>query len=151
MVLKYSMPILLAIVVGACTTLQPVCNTAVSRTTGTWYATFYSLMVSIVIVAVICFANDSFHTLTTISETPKWFFVGGACGILIVALTVICMSRMGPVMTSSITVAAQMIAATICAHFGMMGFNHEPINLMKIVGILMLIGGAVLVSMSIDK
>lgn len=152
MVMKYVVPILLAILVGTCLALQPIFNTPVLKHTGSiWYAALCSLSVSISLVLCICFISDRFQTLRGggAMEIPKFYILAGICGILILAFTVFCITKIGPVMTASITVSVQMIVATITAHYGWLGLEQEPINWVKILGILFLVAGVVLVKISI--
>ena len=44
-----------------------------------------------------------------------------------------------------------MIVATVTAHYGWFGITQEPVNLIKIIGIILLIAGVVLVKLSINK
>jgi transporter family-2 protein len=82
---------------------------------------------------------------------PKYYILAGICGVLILAFTVFCITKIGPVMTASITVSVQMIVATLAAHYGWLGLEHEPINWVKILGIVFLVAGVILVKMSISK
>jgi len=82
-------------------------------------------------------------------QIPKYYILAGICGIIILAFTVFCITKIGPVMTASITVSVQMIVATLTAHYGWFGIDHEPINWVKILGIAFLVAGVVLVKLSI--
>ncbi|MBQ9016441.1 MAG: DMT family transporter [Firmicutes bacterium] len=152
MVSRLILPILVAMVIGSCLAIQPIFNTAVSRSVGMWYAALGSLSVSITILICICFINDRFQTIRSgIGEVPKLYILAGICGIIILAFTIYCMKHIGPVLTASITVTMQMIVATVTAHYGWFGLQQEPINWLKILGIVFLVAGVILVKLSIAK
>ena len=152
MVSKFVIPIFLAVVIGTCLAIQPIFNTTVAKYTGSmWYAALCSLSVSITLVLFICFMSDRFDTLRhgNAVHIPKYFILAGICGILILAFTVYCITKIGPVLTASITVTVQMIVATLTAHYGWFGLTQEPINWIKILGIAFLVCGVILVKLSI--
>ena len=82
-------------------------------------------------------------------QIPKYYILADICGILILGFTVYCITKIGPVMTASITVSVQLIVATLASHYGWLGLEHEPINWVKILGIAFLVAGVVLVKISI--
>jgi len=152
MLMKYIIPIMLACLIGTCLAIQPIFNTVVAKHTGSmWYAALCSLSISISIVLCICFISDRFATLRHggAAQIPKLYILAGICGIIILAFTVFCITKIGPVMTASITVSVQMIVATLTAHYGWFGITQEPINWVKILGIVFLVAGVVLVKLSI--
>lgn len=149
MLARFVLPTMIAVLIGICLGIQPIFNTYVSKSVGMWYAALCSLSVSISIVLCICFINDRFQTLKGFSGIPRFYFLAGICGIIILAFTVFCIVRIGPVLTSSITVTVQMIVATVVAHYGWFGITQEPINFVKILGIMFLIAGVILVKVSI--
>ena len=108
-------------------------------------------IVSISIVICICFFTDRFATFRDggAMQVPKYYILAGICGILILGFTVYCITKIGPVMTASITVSVQLIVATLASHYGWLGLEHEPINWVKILGIAFLVAGVVLVKISI--
>ena len=150
--MKYVIPIFLTVITGTCLAIQPIFNSTVLRFTGSvWYAALCSLSVSISIVLCICFLNDRFATLRGggALQIPKYYILAGICGVLILAFTVYCVTKIGPLLTASLTVTVQMIVATITAHYGWLGLTQEPINWIKILGIVFLVAGVVLVKLSI--
>ena len=152
MVMKYVIPIFFTVIIGTCLAIQPIFNSTVLKFTGSvWYAALCSLSVSISIVLCICFLNDRFATLRGggALQIPKYYILAGICGVLILAFTVYCVTKIGPLLTASLTVTVQMIVATITAHYGWLGLTQEPINWIKILGIIFLVAGVVLVKLSI--
>ena len=152
MVMKYVIPIFFTVIIGTCLAIQPIFNSTVLKFTGSvWYAALCSLSVSISIVLCICFLNDRFATLRGggALQIPKYYILAGICGVLILAFTVYCVTKIGPLLTASLTVTVQMIVATITAHYGWLGLTQEPINWIKILGIIVLVAGVVLVKLSI--
>ena len=53
--------------------------------------------------------------------------------------------RLGVAVTITLMVTGQLIISLILDHFGAMGVPKQPMNVMRVAGILMVIGGVVLV------
>ena len=79
------------------------------------------------------------------STTQWWHWVGGALGAVFVTAVTFLAPRLGAVTMVGLVIAGQMLASVILDHYGLLGFSQKPLNVMRIVGIMMLIGGVLLV------
>ena len=79
------------------------------------------------------------------SSAPWWAWVGGLLGAVYVTSTVVVPVRMGGAAFFGILVAAQLVTSVILDRFGAIGFPKHDLSPGRLIGVAMLIGGAVLV------
>ncbi|NLY71753.1 MAG: DMT family transporter [Clostridiales bacterium] len=144
----YVLPVLAAILCGISLALQPIFNSNVSKSVGLFNAAFISILVSLTIAIIMCLVTDRFQGLSNFGEVNKIYLVAGVFGVMIVALMIYAVSRVGPALTFSVVIAAQMTVATVCAHFGFFNQTQESISLIRVLGIIFLIVGVVLIKIS---
>jgi len=76
--------------------------------------------------------------------TPWWYWVGGFCGALVVTAAVIAVPRIGTTSLVVFTIVGQLVASVILDHFGWLGVPRFPANPMRILGVCLVVVGAVL-------
>jgi transporter family-2 protein len=77
----------------------------------------------------------------------KWYnYTGGLLGAFVVYAVIISVHRIGAANMFVLIVAGQLITAVIMDHYSLLGLKESPITLQKILGILLVIGGAYLVN-----
>jgi transporter family-2 protein len=81
----------------------------------------------------------------TISRYPWWIWSGGLLGAFLVVSTIVLAPRLGAASMVSLVVAGQMMASVILDHFGLLGYEVHSFNVLRLIGIMMLVGGVVLV------
>jgi len=74
-----------------------------------------------------------------------YYFLGGLAGALIVATMAFTGPRIGIAATSAVFIAGQMVAAIVWDHMGLLAQAKDPIDALKVVGALLIVGGVVLV------
>ena len=85
--------------------------------------------------------------MSTITHHPWWVWTGGLLGAFLVAATVVLAPRLGATSMLSLIVAGQMAASLALDHFGWLGYQVQPVNGIKVLGVFMLVGGVVLIRM----
>ena len=139
--------ILLALVAGFCLPTQAGINTQLNL----WSQ-------SAILAATISFAVGTiglfiyalclripFPEVDTIGRHPWWVWTGGLLGAFLVASTVVLAPRLGAASMVALIVAGQMTASLALDHFGWLGYQLHPISGLRILGVLLLIGGVVLI------
>lgn len=76
---------------------------------------------------------------------PLWVWTGGLLGAVFVAGSVIAAPRVGSAMFVGLILLGQMLASLLLDHYGWLGFQQSQLNLSKILGMCLLIGGVVLI------
>jgi transporter family-2 protein len=79
------------------------------------------------------------------SHAPWWAWVGGLLGAFYVTSTVVVPLRIGGAAFFGILVAAQLVTSVILDRIGAIGFPKHDLSPGRLIGVAMLIGGAVLV------
>jgi len=74
-----------------------------------------------------------------------YYFLGGLAGAMIVWTVALTGPRIGIATTSAAIIAGQMVGAILWDHLGLLSQAKDPIDVLKIVGALLIVGGVVLV------
>jgi len=83
---------------------------------------------------------------TRLKEVPLWLLTAGVMGGLLVFGIAWTMPRLGAGPAFVLLIAGQVISGMIFSHFGLLGSPVEPISMVKIVGVVLLISGAAIVT-----
>jgi bacterial/archaeal transporter family-2 protein len=81
-------------------------------------------------------------------DAPWWVWTGGLLGAFYVLGSIVTAPKLGAATLVALILAGQAIASVLVDHFGWVGFEEEPITLLRVVGILLLAGGVLLVRLS---
>ena len=82
-----------------------------------------------------------------VSTTPWYTFVGGLYGAAIVAISAYATPKLGAGPAMVMVVTAQVVTGVTLDHLGALGLEKHPVSWLRIVGCLVAVGGAVLVSL----
>ncbi|MFI5152139.1 MAG: DMT family transporter [Chitinophagales bacterium] len=139
--------ILIALVLGAILPIQAAINTRLVKTVGTPVAAaFVSFAVGTLALLIYLLITRQFNWQGTMAlQAPWWIWIGGLLGTFYVAGIVALLPSLGTVLTFSLVIAGQTIAAVIIDHFGWLNVAIREVSPGRIVGIILLIIGVVLV------
>jgi len=84
---------------------------------------------------------------TRLKEVPVWLLTAGVMGGLLVFGIAWAMPQLGAGTAFVLLIAGQVISGMIFSHFGLLGSPVEPISMIKIVGVVLLIAGASIVTL----
>ena len=79
---------------------------------------------------------------------PTWAWIGGFLGATLVVTSVIAAPRLGAALLIACLVAGQLISSVIVDGFGLVGYPLRPLNMERILGVLLLLGGVWLIQRS---
>jgi transporter family-2 protein len=75
----------------------------------------------------------------------EWYlYLGGVLGVVILAAPIILIPRIGATSTLTALVVGQLFLALIIDQFGLFGLPRIEINLTRIIGLVLLVSGAIL-------
>jgi transporter family-2 protein len=136
-----------AIVVGALVTFQPLMNAYLARALGSPFgATAISIFVAglgaALMVTVAGWGNLSRATLAPV---PWWVFLAGLIGVVFVLSGVAIVPVTGALLFFTCVVGGQLIAALLADHFGLFGVHVRHVSVARLLGLALVLGGAVLV------
>ena len=144
-VLAFAIMIIVALA-GAATALQAPINarlaTAVGSAVNAALVSFAVGTVALIGLALV------FHVKPDLAATralPWYAWIGGLCGVVFVIAATWGVPRLGVATTITLMVAGQLVLSLVLDHFGAFGAPRQPINLMRILGVAMVVGGVLLV------
>jgi transporter family-2 protein len=77
---------------------------------------------------------------------PWWAWTGGVHGVVYVLSAIICAPTLGAGTFTGVSVCSMLSTALLLDHFGLAGFARKQIPWQKVVGALLMMAGAVLMS-----
>jgi len=116
-------------------TQSPILAAAISFAVGTLALIIYAL-----------FLRVSMPSFSSMGQHPWWVWSGGLLGAFLVASTVVLAPRLSAGTMIALIVAGQMITSIVLDHFGLVGYSVHPVNVLRLAGVVLLVGGVVLIS-----
>lgn len=101
--------------------------------------------VTAILIGLTSWETEVFNRL---SEVPLWLLTAGAMGAALVFGIAWIIPQIGAGPAIILMIAGQVITGMLFSHFGILGSPIEPITVMKVVGALLLIGGASVVTLA---
>jgi bacterial/archaeal transporter family-2 protein len=81
-------------------------------------------------------------------DPPWWVWTGGLLGAFYVLGSIVTAPKLGAATLVALILAGQAIASLAVDHFGWVGFEEQPISLLRVAGVVLLAGGVALVRLS---
>lgn len=89
--------------------------------------------------------RDPIPSMAVAGRIPWWAFSGGLFGAIFIALAILLIPTLGTATFVVLLVTGQMLASVTIDHFGWLGLPEHPIDLPRLIGTALLIGGCVLI------
>jgi bacterial/archaeal transporter family-2 protein len=105
----------------------------------------WSCFMSYCMVGLAIVLRDPLPSTPTIARVPLWAWSGGIFGAIFIGLSIITIPKLGGATYIGLLVTGQMIAALTVDHFGWFGVPERPIDLPRMLGVALLVGGVVLI------
>jgi len=140
-------PALLTVGAGMSVLIQQVLNANLRAELGSAaWSGFMSYVVGVVCMTVLALViRDPVPSVATVARVPLWAWSGGLFGAIFIGLSIVTIPRLGGAAYIAILVAGQMLAALTVDHFGWLGVPERPIDLPRVIGLALLVGGVVLI------
>lgn len=116
-------------------TQSPILAAAISFAVGTLALCLYALAIRIPLPS---YADAGEH--------PWWVWTGGFLGAFLVAATVMLAPKLSAGTMIALIVTGQMVTSIVLDHFGLVGYTVHPVNALRLVGVVLLVGGVTLIS-----
>lgn len=140
------LPVSAAILLGVVFSQQPAVNAAVSRVVGSPIsAAAISVFVTFVLLVIMVPFTGGSMRPATLMTLPWWSVLGGVIGVFIVAGGAALAPITGAALFFVCLVAGQLIGASIADHFGAFGLPERSISITRVIGLLLVMLGALLV------
>lgn len=136
-----------ALAVGVCISSQPPINATMARTLGSpLMAASISIAITLVITLIIWLSITRGNgDIMQIRSLPWWVILGGVAGVVFVVGGVVVAPVIGIALFFSCVVAGQLLGSGIADHIGAFGLPVKPLNSIKLLGLMMVLAGAILV------
>lgn len=116
-------------------TQNPILSSIISFATG----------LGILSICYLFFNKEPVPNLETLKGISWWKWLGGACGAFYVLTVILVVKEIGPANLLCLIIAGQLIAGVLIDHFGWVGFAVHSINIWRVLGIGLIMGGVWLV------
>lgn len=139
----------IAVVAGLSNPVQSAVNAALNKGVGQPLASafaIYGVALATLSVGSIAYALSTGGFGAKFGGVPWWAFAGGACNLAFVLASAICTRAIG---SGAFTVVVTAFAITLSValdRFGLLGLEAHALSWQRVVGALLAIAGAVLVS-----
>jgi len=141
--------LLIPLLVGMGVVVQSGANTQLSAILGNPFLaaliSFLTGVTCLVLLNIAMGSDPSLINTDNIARTQWWMWLGGVLGAFFITSVIFIAPVIGPTKLFGVIIASQLIFSVIVDHYGWLGFNAQPVNIKKILGVLLLIGGAVLI------
>src|ERR1700678_1780231 len=145
--LNVLLPLILAVMAGVSIVVQQALNAnlRVALNSAAWSG-FISYFVGIVSMALLALAlRDPIPSMTVAARIPWWAWSGGLFGAIFIGAAIFLVPQLGAATFIALLIAGQMIASVTFDHFGWLGLAQRPIDLPRLIGVALLIGGVILI------
>lgn len=141
--------ILVMLLAGAMVALQGPINATLSRAAGSSInAALMSFLVGTVALVGIAMAQRVAPDLSMARTLPWWAWLGGLCGAVFVTGAAYAVPRLGVASMLTLGIASQLMMAVALDHVGALGIPARSVSGSRLLGIALVIAGALIVRRS---
>lgn len=139
--------VLLLVLGGLGLTMQAAVNARLREAVGSpVLGALISFLVGIVPLALASvFGLFGRGRLTELGGQPWWIWIGGLFGAFWVTLAIVGVPRVGAAVVIAGGIFGQLLAALLLDSFGWLGVPRAPLNLWRILGVVLVFAGVLLV------
>ena len=144
---ELALSVLLAVVAGVSVVVQQVLNASLRMelSSAAWSG-FISYFVGLLCMALLALAlRDPLPSAGMVARIPWWAWSGGVFGAIFIALAIVLVPKLGAATFIALLISGQMIGSVTFDHFGWLGLTQRAIDLPRVIGVALLIGGVVLI------
>jgi transporter family-2 protein len=138
--------VLVGVVAGCLVGMQAPINSRLGRTVGSVQAATFSFLVgTVLLVLVAAFLRGGLGNFAHLGRAPWWALVGGLLGAVYVTVALIAVRTLGASGLTAVVITGQLAISVAIDRFELLGVDRQPIGLHRVVGLLLLVVGALLV------
>lgn len=136
--------IFIALLSGALMSIQGVFNTGVTKSSSIWTANIFVQATALLVCVIVWGITDRMPLTSVFKVEPKYMLLGGAIGAFITFTVIKSMDMLGPAKAVMLIVIAQLMIAYLIEVLGIFGVEKQPIEMRKVIGMLVAIAGIVM-------
>lgn len=140
-------PSALAVLAGISVVTQQILNANLrSALASAAWSGFASYLVGLACMAALAaILRDPPPAPGVLLRVPWWAWSGGAFGAFFIGLAIVLVPQLGAATFIALVVAGQMLASIAFDQFGWLGLDQRPVDLPRLLGVVLLVGGVVLI------
>ncbi|WP_375412592.1 DMT family transporter [uncultured Bradyrhizobium sp.] len=137
----------LAVGAGVSVLIQQVLNTNLRADLGSaaWSGLVSYALGIVCMLFLVAGLRDPIPSGAVIAGVRWWAWSGGLFGAIFIGLAIVLVPKLGGAAFIALLVAGQMMAALAFDHYGWLGIPRRPIDLPRVIGVALLVGGVVLI------
>ena len=136
--------VVFSLVAGVAGAAQAAISGALGKRVGTFGAAGFGVILTALIVVAVAVILGRGGTIVAPTREPPWLWLAGVFGAVIVVGIAYAPPRIGTFATVALLIAGQLIAGAMIDAFGWFGSPRIPVSLTRLVGLLLVAGGAAL-------
>jgi transporter family-2 protein len=136
--------VVFSLVAGVAGAAQAAISGALGRRVGTLGSAGFGIIVAAIVVVVLAVALGRGSTIADATREPPWLWLGGIFGAVIVVAIAYAPPRIGTFATVALLIAGQLLTGAMIDAFGWFGSPRIPVSLTRLLGLLLVAGGAAL-------
>jgi transporter family-2 protein len=142
-----ALPIALALIAGVSVVVQQVLNANLrAEVNSAIWSGFMSYLIGVLCMMSLAFVlREPIPSAAVVARIPWWAWSGGLFGAIFIGISILVAYQLGAATLIALLVTGQMIASIAMDHFGWLGLPQRPIDLPRLIGVGLLIGGVVLI------
>lgn len=138
--------VFLSVVAGLAGSVQVAVSGAFGKRIGVLEATaFGAIGAALIVSAMVLVARQGFGGVAAGLREPPWLWLNGVMGAIVVTTITFTAPRIGTFATIGLLIAGQLAMGVVIDALGLFGLEQIPVGWERVVGLVLLAGGAVLV------
>lgn len=135
---------IIALISGALMSIQGVLNTQLTKQTSVWVSNSWVQFSALIICLGAWAVSDRKNFAMLWQVEHKYVLLGGIIGAFITLTVILSMKNLGPAQAALLIVVAQLAVAYVIELFGWFGMEKTQFSWVKLVGLLIAVGGITL-------
>jgi transporter family-2 protein len=141
--------IIMALLSGAFLPIQGGINSRLGKEIASpVHASLLSFLIGAVALFIYTILTHQPVQLSGLKSAPLYLWGGGLLGAFYVTVIILAFPKIGPALTFGLVVAGQMIMSILLDHFNILVAQPHPVNIWKLLGVLLVIGGVIFIRRS---
>jgi transporter family-2 protein len=135
------------LVAGASALLQQVLVANLRTALGSpyWAVLISYIGGTLTMIAVMAAIREPMIAAGAIARSSYLTWAAGVFGVIYIVLTILLIPRLGAATVLALLIAGQLLSAIAFDHFGLFGLERHPIDIGRMAGAALLIGGVLLI------
>jgi len=135
-----------ALLAGAFLPIQASINAKLGKAaTSAFHASLISFLIGALTVSLYILLTKQTVSLAGIKTAPPYAWLGGLLGAFYVTIVILAFPKLGPALTFGLVITGQILLSALMEHFDILVAQQHSLNIWRILGFLMVIGGVILI------